>query len=124
MKILTPVIMGLVIALPPMALPLDAQADDPPPQYVDVPPPPPVNIDPTDNGELDEDLQPEVTIIDKDDGRYEEYRVNGKLYMVKVTPNVGPPYFYLDRDGDGLMETRKSGRTAQPHVPQWVIFSW
>jgi hypothetical protein len=97
-------------------------------QFVEVPPPPPTVIhgdDPADTA--DEELEPEVTIIEREDATYEEYRLNGRLYMVKVVPAVGPPYYYIDNDGDGLMETRtgsRTSRTGQPEVPQWVIFSW
>ena len=44
------------------------------------------------------DLEPEVTIIKRKDSIKEEYRLNGKLYMVKIIPSVGPAYFYIDQD--------------------------
>ena len=68
-------------------------------------------------------IEPEVTIIRRDEEVIEEYRVNGVLYMVKVTPKVGKPYYLIDGDGDGKMETRSS-LYNDPVVPQWVIFSW
>ena len=43
------------------------------------------------------DLEPEVTIIKRKDSVKEEYRLNGKLYMVKIIPSVGPAYFILTR---------------------------
>lgn len=93
-------------------------------QIVDVPPPPPPPP-PEDVEYLEEgELEPEVTIIQRRDATHEEYRVNGRLYMVKVTPRIGPPYYFVDRDGDGLMETRMNDRADQIKVPQWVIFSW
>ncbi|MEQ8661712.1 MAG: DUF2782 domain-containing protein [Gammaproteobacteria bacterium] len=97
-------------------------------QFVEVPPPPPAIIHGDDGADaIDEELEPEVTIIQREDATYEEYRLNGRLYMVKVVPAVGPPYYYIDNDGDGLMETQtgsRTSRTGQPEVPQWVIFSW
>ena len=72
----------------------------------------------------DEELQPEITIIKKKDGIYEEYRLNGKLYMIKVIPVVGPPYFYIDRDGDGVLESNANSINPDDMVPNWVIFSW
>ncbi len=89
---------------------------------IDVPPPPPM----TEPVEVDEDaeLEPEVTIIQRRDATDEEYRLNGRLYMVKVTPSIGPPYYYVDRDGDGLMETRMNDHAWEVKIPQWVIFSW
>ena len=69
-------------------------------------------------------IEPEVTIIRRDDRVIEEYRVNGMLYMVKVTPNVGKPYYLIDRDGDGSMETKSTNIYKDPAVPQWILFSW
>jgi hypothetical protein len=89
---------------------------------VDVPPPPPL-AEPVEPA-ADEGIEPEVTIIQRRDATHEEYRLNGRLYMVKVTPVVGPPYYYVDRDGDGLMETRMNDRAWEVKIPQWVIFSW
>ena len=68
-----------------------------------------------------DELEPEVTIIKRKDSIKEEYRLNGKLYMVKIIPSVGPAYFYIDLDGDGVWET---SRNSTPKVPQWVILSW
>ena len=92
--------------------------------FVDVPPPPPSTANPEPDEEADPGTEPEVTIIQRKDSTYEEYRMNGRLYMVKVLPAVGPAYFFIDRDGDGLMETRMNDRASQIQVPQWVIFSW
>jgi hypothetical protein len=102
------------------------------PQFVEVPPPPPAVATPAPASNEDADAddegeagpEPEVTIIQRKDATVEEYRLNGRLYMVKVVPAVGPPYYYLDRDGDGLLESKMNGRTSQPQVPQWVILSW
>lgn len=116
-----------IVLLSAVAFAAHVRADDQtpePPQFVEVPPPPPVNIDPEAGVEGDEELEPEVTIINRKDATYEEYRLNGRLYMIKVKPAVGPPYYFIDRDGDGVMETRQMDRTSQIKVPQWVIFSW
>jgi len=40
-----------------------------------------------------EDVQPEVTIVERDDGVVYEYRVKGQLYMAKVVPTSGPSYY-------------------------------
>lgn len=69
-------------------------------------------------------IEPEVTIIKRDGATIEEYRVNGKMYMVKITPSAGKPYYLVDRDGDGQMESRMSEVYDDFVVPQWVIFSW
>ncbi len=82
----------------------------------DAPPPPDV----VNSGE---ELEPDITIINKEKEVIEEYRINGRLYMIKVTPEVGPPYYLIDQDGDGIMETNADIDENIP-VPQWVILSW
>jgi hypothetical protein len=97
--------------------PLAAEA---PPGLEELPAP----LPPPDMAEPDEELEPEVTIIQREDATVEEYRLNGRLYSVKVTPKVGKPYYFVDRDGDGVMESRMSDLYNPFRVPQWVIFSW
>ena len=66
--------------------------------------------------------EPEVTIRQEGDRTVEEYRVNGFLYAVKVTPKHGKPYFLVRADGnDGNFV-----RSDQPDmlIPAWKIFSW
>jgi hypothetical protein len=73
-----------------------------------------------------ETIEPEVTIIQREDKTIEEYRVNGQLYMIKVTPKNAPPYFLVDNDGNGSLESRRSGNELEPDImiPQWVLFRW
>lgn len=72
-------------------------------------------------------MEPEVTIRHKGDETIEEYRVNNKLYMIKITPAIGPEYFMVDTDGDGQMDAKRSdiyrGDNGM-NIPQWVLFSW
>jgi len=106
---------GMVFAeAPPGSEPL------PPPGLEALPDP----VPPPDDAETDEELEPEVTIIRRKDATVAEYRINGRLYMVKVTPVVGKPYYFVDRDGDGLMESKMSDIYNPTRVPQWLIFSW
>ncbi|MBI1731339.1 MAG: DUF2782 domain-containing protein [Gammaproteobacteria bacterium] len=69
-------------------------------------------------------IEPEITIVRQRDAVVHEYRANGRLFMVRVTPKVGKPYYLMDRDGDGRMESRMSEIYDEIAVPQWVIFSW
>lgn len=84
-------------------------------------PEPPTLPDPVESGEA---IEPEVTIIQREDRVIEEYRINGNLYMIKIIPSVGKPYFLIDHDGDGRMESRRDGIYGDIAVPQWVLFSW
>ncbi len=89
-------------------------------EFASVPAPPDIP-DPLESGQA---IEPQVTIIRREEAIFEEYRVNGRLYMVKVTPEIGKPYFLVDRDGDGRMESRMSEIYDDFLVPQWVLFSW
>ena len=84
-------------------------------------PEPPELPDPLKSGQA---IEPQVTIIRRDDAVIEEYRLDGRLYMTKITPAAGPAYYLVDRDGDGQMETRMSEIYDDFTVPQWVLFSW
>jgi hypothetical protein len=91
-------------------------------KQADIPPPPPGASD--QRGE--EEIEPEVVIIQREDKTIEEYRVNGQLYMIKVIPKNAPPYFLLDNDGDGNMESRLGASSLEPDImiPRWVLFRW
>ena len=108
---------GLLAAgLPPAAL---AQAGRPADlQPIPEPPPPPAPLDGSDVS-----TEPQVTIIQRGDNKVEEYRVNGKLYMVKVTQPHGKPYYLMDENGSGAM-TRYDDMDSGLRVPKWVIFSF
>ena len=81
------------------------------------PPPPPPGYEP------DPALEPQVTIVRRGEDMVEEYRINGRLYMMKVTPRAGKPYYLLDQKGYGSytrMESLDSGLSP----PMWVIFEF
>ena len=67
--------------------------------------------------------QPEVRIIRKKDVVIEEYRVNGRLRFIKITPSVGSPYYMVDTDGDGVLETREDN-FSNPPINQWILLEW
>ncbi len=66
---------------------------------------------------------PPVTIKpNSQGGRVIEYRAHGKLYMLKVIPKVGKPYYLVDPRGDGRFERQETLPGLQP--PLWVIKEW
>lgn len=86
------------------------------------PPPIPPPIPPKVPGEQ---IEPTVTISEREGERIEEYKQNGRTYMVKITPIKGPAYYYLDEDGDGELELRESDRKLNPVRPvYWKIKEW
>ena len=66
--------------------------------------------------------EPEVTIRQEGDKTIQEYRQNGFLYAIKVTPKVGKPYFLVRADGTDANYIRSD----QPDmlIPAWKIFEW
>ncbi len=107
----------LMLAALLAALPVAAQK---PPELAPVPEPPPRPA----GAVADDNVEPQVTITTRGEDRVEEYRVNGKLYMIKVTPRGGGPSYYLvDLKGDGSWERRDSLDSGL-RVPMWVIHTF
>lgn len=73
---------------------------------------------------IDEESEPEVVIRKRGENMVEEYRINGRLYKVKVTPSAGPAYYMVDSDGDGIMDQRFDKLGHGIETPQWVLFKW
>ena len=73
--------------------------------------------------QIDQSLEPEVTIIKRGEETIEEYRVHGKLYMIKVTPSHGVPYYLLDENGTGKF-SRRDDLDNPVKVPMWVILQF
>ena len=92
-------------ALPPGSEPL-----------ADAPPPP----------ALKENLvkEPEVTTRTEGGQTFQEYRISGKLYMVKVTPSHGKSYVLRDEKGDGTFSRHDQTLDPQVRVPQWVLMEF
>ena len=97
-----------------------ALAQDDGPVIPDDVPEPPMLPPQVESGEA---LEPEVTIIETDREVIQEYRVNGRLYMVRITPQSGPPYYLLDIDGDGQLDVEEDD-ISNIAIPQWVLFRW
>ena len=102
--------------------PLGAQEDlarpppIPPENAADVPIPPKIQ---------DEQLEPTVTIREEEERTIEEYRFNGQVYMVKITPKGGIPYYYIDTDGDGKLELDADKQALSPVQPvYWKVKEW
>jgi len=94
---------------PPALIPIPEQPDIPPPV------------------ESGQPMEPDITIIRRDKETIEEYRINNKLYMVKIVPAIGPPYYLVDTDGDGEMDSHLNDIVSgpnNPNIPQWVLYRW
>lgn len=117
---LTPVTFALAqdedLAAPPPIPPVDAEPRDAVEGDVPIPP----------KKVTDEQIDETIDIRRDDEGNLiEEYRREGRVYMVKVTPRVGPPYYYMDDDGDGTLELTERDAAAHPVKPvYWKVKEW
>ena len=90
----------------------------PPPGLQPVPEPPPLPRPESANVEP----QPEVVSVRRGEDTVEEYRIGGKLYMMKVTPaHGGVPYYLIDHRGDGVF-SRQQTLDNGLRPPMWVLF--
>ena len=94
--------------------------DEQPPKLEAVPEAPDLPM-PVQSGET---LEPDITIIRKGKKTIQEYRRGGRLYMIKVVPDIGPPYYFIDNDGDGKMDVRSNDPDKGSQINMWKIFEW
>ena len=80
----------------------------------------PPDLKPVPDGAPGPDDVPTVTIRQSDQGRVVEYRANGKLFMIKVIPKVGRPYYLIDNTGSGQF-ARHDGVAPVVQPPMWVV---
>lgn len=84
-------------------------ADEPLPEKILEPPPP--------------EAAPTVSIRTDGNGDVvEEYRQNGRVYLVKVRPLKGRPYSLLDTNGDGRLDETDFEGTVRPVF--WTLYEW
>ena len=69
-------------------------------------------------------LEPEINIQQFENREVQEYSVNDRVYMVKITPAVGFPYYLVDPDGTGEMEYKRDTMGLEVNPPQWTLFRW
>jgi len=120
--LLAMVLSPLLVCAALCSSPLSAQEDlekpppIPPEEAGDVPIPPKIQ---------GEQIEPTVTIREEEERLIEEYRYNGQVYMVKVTPKGGIPYYYIDTDGDGRLELDVTQQALNPVQPAyWKVKEW
>jgi hypothetical protein len=87
-------------------------------------PPPPMPPEPPEGSPPPPEtgLEPEVKIVPRGSEIHEEYRINGQLYMIKVIPAKGPPYYLIDEEGKG--QFRRSDFEPRLKIPRWVLKRW
>jgi len=80
----------------------------------------PPELQPVPDGAPSPDDAPGVTIKPSGQGSVVEYRSNGRLYMLKVIPKVGKPYYLIDQKGDGQF-ARQESLDSGMRPPMWVV---
>jgi hypothetical protein len=71
-----------------------------------------------------EEMEPDITITRKGEETIQEFRRNGQLYMIKIIPQIGPPYYMMDTNGDGQMDVRKNDMDKNTNINMWHLFDW
>lgn len=66
---------------------------------------------------------PDIRIRTEGDTTVEEYSRDGRIYMIKVTPRLGPPYYLIDNTGDGRF-LRHDGPLPMTAPAQWRIYQF
>ena len=97
------------------AVVLNVAAQTQPPKLEPIPEPPPAPASASNDA-----LGPQVTITKRGEDKVEEFRMSGKLYMLKVTPPHGVSYYLIDNTGDGKW-SRQDSRDSGLRVPMWVL---
>ncbi|SDW05117.1 DUF2782 domain-containing protein [Nitrosomonas communis] len=111
---------ALCVTLPASAQSTQKPADRPPlPELPDLasreePELPELGIDPS--------LEPEVTIKKGKEETVEEYRINGQLYMIKVIPRIGKPFYLLNKRSPVGEPHRGDLEGYGVNVPMWEIY--
>ena len=121
MRLTSFLILAILTAPALAAEPAANGAKGKPPATLPAPPPPPENYNPPAAPELPDagQAEPEVTITTKGTEIHEEYRLNGRLYMIKVVPKKGKPYYLIDQEGTG--QFRRNDFETRISIPNWVI---
>ena len=75
-------------------------------------------------GPPSEETTPTVTIRSSDNGdRIEEYRLGGRVTMVRITPAHGKSYYLYDDDGNGRLDRTDADKNTVSPV-YWTIYEW
>ncbi len=64
----------------------------------------------------------DITTRMVDGDRVDEYRIAGQLHVVKVTPRRGAPYYLVDKNGDGRLDSSEGEGPVSPVM--WKLFEW
>ena len=104
-----------------VTLPLSVYAQTPQ-DAAPLPEPPEIQEQQTasDEDQESQEIKADVTIKRSKDKVIEEYRINGRLYMVRVIPAKGKPYYIKFPDNGHAV----TGELTDIQTPYWKLFEW
>lgn len=106
----------LLMLLPTFAAPVTAQELPPPPDLPELQIESPETEDPI--------LEEPIVIIRKHgEDKIEEYRIDGRIHVIKVTPRIGFPYYLYDDTGDASY-SNDGVLDDGVRPPMWLIFEF
>ena len=79
---------------------------------------------PPPQGAADADLEPQVTVTQRNGDKIEETRINGALVWIKVTPLNGVPYYLIPTGQGANTFLRANSLDTALSVPMWQLFTW
>lgn len=118
-RLLAPLVACLLAALLFPAQAADAPKPPRPPnleKVEDIPPPPNTLVDPK--------VKPQETIREEGDRKIVEYRLNGRMYKMRVILPNGSSYWLVDPKGEGKFVPDNQGLGTSNAVPMWVVYEW
>ena len=116
-------LISLVLLLS-LAAPAAAQSTQPS-NLQEAPPPPELPELALESPNAEDPLleEPQVVIKKRGEDRIEEYSLNGRIYVIKITPRIGFPYYLIDDTGDGTY-IRDGVLEDGIRPPMWVIYQF
>ena len=71
-------------------------------------------------------IDPDILIAPGRKAQVEAYRVGGRIVAVKITPTDrnAAPYYLIDTDGDGRLDSRRFELESHLLVNAWELLTW
>lgn len=114
-----------LVLLLSLAVPVAAQSTEAS-SLQEAPPPPELPELSSESPSAEDPLleEPLVVIRKRGEDRIEEFHKDGIIYMIKVTPRIGFPYYLFDDTGDGTFYSGDGTLDDGIRPPMWVIYEF